>query len=224
MARLRFVETGQQTADDAAVARHDQPGIPNLNLCGNKDATFFPDIVSDPDGVPSLGLLHMASRLPFYLLSGWLQKAYPGLDPFSRDSGHLLHTLLRIPGNPHFSATSESWPGFWLLASSWDVLYEAQWEHRLATTGPYARVRHQQYGAFVIIMFSFLLQWPTFLTLVMFTILILMYVRLAHSERDARREFGSQYDDYARLTPAFFPRRHTTVDSQVLPTAFTPER
>jgi beta-1,2-mannobiose phosphorylase / 1,2-beta-oligomannan phosphorylase len=37
-----------------------QPGIPDLNLCGNKDATFFPDIVSDPDGVPSLALLHQS--------------------------------------------------------------------------------------------------------------------------------------------------------------------
>jgi protein-S-isoprenylcysteine O-methyltransferase Ste14 len=168
--------------------------------------------------------------LTVYLLSGWLQKAYPGLDPFSHDSGHLLHTLLRIPGNPHLDplhilSNLGILAGFWLLASSWEVLYEAQRQHRLATTGPYARVRHPQYDAFVIIMFSFLLQWPTLLTLAMFPILVLMYVRLAHSEqRDARREFGSQYDDYARLTPAFFPRRHTNVDSPVLPTPFTPDR
>jgi predicted GH43/DUF377 family glycosyl hydrolase len=33
-------------------------GIPDLNLCGNKDAALFPDAVLDPMGVPSLGILH----------------------------------------------------------------------------------------------------------------------------------------------------------------------
>ena len=32
--------------------------VPDLNLCGNKDATFFPEVVLDPDGVPSLAILH----------------------------------------------------------------------------------------------------------------------------------------------------------------------
>jgi protein-S-isoprenylcysteine O-methyltransferase Ste14 len=152
--------------------------------------------------------------LTIYLLSGWLQKTYPGLDPFSHDSGHILHTLLRIPGDPHFDplhilSNVGIGLGFWLLASSWDVLFKAQREHRLATGGPYAHVRHPQYDAFVIIMFSFLLQWPTFLTLAMFPVLVYMYVRLAHGEeRSALRDFGTQYADYAKITPAFFPRRH----------------
>jgi beta-1,2-mannobiose phosphorylase / 1,2-beta-oligomannan phosphorylase len=34
------------------------PGDLDLNQCGNKDAALFPDVVSDPDGVPSLGILH----------------------------------------------------------------------------------------------------------------------------------------------------------------------
>lgn len=34
--------------------------------------------------------------------------------------------------------------GFWLLASSWNVLFAAQRKHRLATTCPYARVCHSQ--------------------------------------------------------------------------------
>lgn len=32
--------------------------VPDLNECGNKDAALFPDVVSDPQGVPSLALLH----------------------------------------------------------------------------------------------------------------------------------------------------------------------
>lgn len=32
--------------------------VPDLNLCGDKDATFFPEVISDPRGVRSLGILH----------------------------------------------------------------------------------------------------------------------------------------------------------------------
>ena len=35
---------------------------------------------------------------------------------------------------------------------------------------------------FIAVMFGFLLQWPTLLTLVMFPVLVVMYVRLARIE------------------------------------------
>ncbi|MGB8266808.1 MAG: hypothetical protein WCE44_10825 [Candidatus Velthaea sp.] len=39
---------------------------PDLNACGNKDAAFFPDVVSDPQGVPSFAILHRpTTRLHF---------------------------------------------------------------------------------------------------------------------------------------------------------------
>jgi protein-S-isoprenylcysteine O-methyltransferase Ste14 len=41
---------------------------------------------------------------------------------------------------------------------------------------------HPQYIGFVTIMFGFLLQWPTLLTLAMFPVLVVMDVRLAMSE------------------------------------------
>jgi protein-S-isoprenylcysteine O-methyltransferase Ste14 len=151
--------------------------------------------------------------LTIYLLSGWLQKKYPGIDPLSHDSGHLLHTLLRLPGNPHLDplhilSNIFIFAGFWLISSSWDVLYKAQREHRLAVSGPYARVRHPQYDGFVIIMFGFLLQWPTLLTLLMFPVLVWMYTRLSRQEEhEIRTIFGDSYERYAEVTPAFFPRR-----------------
>ena len=74
--------------------------------------------------------------------------------------------------------------------------------------GPYARIRHPQYVGFVLIMFGFLLQWPTLITLIMFPILITMYVRLARrEERESLAEFGDQYAQYAAVTPAFIPQR-----------------
>ena len=76
-----------------------------------------------------------------------------------------------------------------------------------AATGPYARIRHPQYVAFVLILSGFLLQWPTLLTLAMFPILLVMYGRLALTEEaQMRTRFGDAFERYARRTPRFFPR------------------
>lgn len=97
--------------------------------------------------------------------------------------------------------------GFILLSSAWQVLFQAQKEGQLATSGPYAYVRHPQYVAFIVIMFGFLLQWPTLVTMVMFPILVGVYARLARrEERDVRAQFGVVWDTYAGRTPAFIPR------------------
>jgi len=59
----------------------------------------------------------------------------------------------------------------------------------------------------LVIMIGFLLQWPTLLTLVMFPILAVMYVRLARrEEREVQREHGDRYARWATATPAFLPR------------------
>jgi protein-S-isoprenylcysteine O-methyltransferase Ste14 len=149
--------------------------------------------------------------LTIYLLSGWLQSHYPGVDWFAHDSGHLLEMLFGWRANPHFGpfhilSMVFIGGGFILLSSAWKVLYLAQRSHQLATTGVYAKVRHPQYDAFVLIMFGFLLQWPTLLTLLMFPVLVWMYLHLARSEeKDALAEFGDAYNQYTQKTPAFFP-------------------
>jgi protein-S-isoprenylcysteine O-methyltransferase Ste14 len=156
--------------------------------------------------------------LTIYLLSGWLSSRYPGLDLYGHGSGHLWHTLFGLKGDPHFDvfhilSNVLIFGGFILLAASWRVLYAAQQKHQLATSGPYAYLRHPQYGGFMLIMSGFLLQWPTLPTLVMFPILVYMYMRLAHrEERDVLAEFGEPYAQYAKVTPAFFPRLFKHVD------------
>jgi protein-S-isoprenylcysteine O-methyltransferase Ste14 len=150
--------------------------------------------------------------LTIYLLSGWLSARFPGVDWLSHDAGHLLEEIFGWRTNPHFGpfhilSNILIVAGFFLLAASWKVLYEAQRTLRLATTGPYARVRHPQYAGFVLIMFGFLLQWPTILTLAMFPILVFMYVRLARTEeRDAEVRFGQVWREYAARTAPFIPR------------------
>ena len=121
-------------------------------------------------------------------------------------------TLLGDQGDAHFGPLHiASYVflgfGFYLLSSAWSVLYQAQRSNTLATTGPYARIRHPQYVAFVLILFGFLLQWPTLLTLVMFPILLVMYGRLAITEEaEMRAQFGDVFESYVQRTPQFFPQ------------------
>jgi protein-S-isoprenylcysteine O-methyltransferase Ste14 len=118
--------------------------------------------------------------------------------------------LLGWKGDPHVNplhllSNGLIFGGFILLASAWQVLYEAQRERKLATNGPYGYVRHPQYMGFILIMLGFLFQWPTLLTLVMFPILVVMYVRLTRrEEREVMKEFGEAYARYAANTPGFF--------------------
>lgn len=63
-----------------------------------------------------------------------------------------------------------------------------------------------QYFGFIVIMFGFLLQWPTLLTVVMFPMLLVTYTLLAQSEeRDALVEFGDEYRRYMKRAPRFIP-------------------
>ena len=150
--------------------------------------------------------------LTIYVLSGWLQTYYPGIDWFSHDAGHLLEMLFGWKANPHFGpfhllSFVLIIAGFWLISAAWKTLYTAQKEGRLAMEGTYAHVRHPQYVGFVLVLLGFLVQWPTLLTLAMFPFLVVMYVRLARNEeREALAQFGETYAAYMRRVPAFFPR------------------
>ena len=149
--------------------------------------------------------------LTIYLLLPWLSDRFPGIDFLSHDAGHLLETMFGWSVDPHFGPFHVAsniliLAGFFLLSSSWSILHDAQRRRVLARSGPYARVRHPQYAAFVIIMFGFLLQWPTLVTLLMFPILVLVYVRLARAEEQwALAEYGDAYRLYCERTPAFLP-------------------
>ena len=150
--------------------------------------------------------------LTIYLLSGWLGSRYPALDPFGHEAGHLWSTLLGLQGNPHFGALHLLsnlliFGSFVLIAAAWDQLHRAQRAGSLATRGAYALTRHPQYLGFVGILVGFLLQWPTLLTLLMFPVLVVMYLRLARrEEQEALATFGDAYRRYMTTTPGWIPR------------------
>lgn len=158
--------------------------------------------------------------LTIYFLSGWLQSAYPNVDWFSHDAGHLLEMLFGWKANPHFGpfhllSFAFIGGGFLLISAAWNVLYQAQQRGELATAGPYAYVRHPQYVGFILVVFGFLLQWPTLLTLAMFPVLVWMYVRLARDEeREAISRFGDGYRLYAATVPGFISHLATFMPSR----------
>ena len=151
--------------------------------------------------------------LTIYFLSGWLQSHYPEVNWLSHDAGHLLEMMFGWRAYPHFGpfhilSMVFIVGGFWLLSRAWPVLYRAVQRNELAITGPYARIRHPQYVAFVRVMFGFLLQWATIITLLMFPVMVWIYIRLAYAEeRDSEARFGAQWREYAARTPRFIPQR-----------------
>ena len=153
--------------------------------------------------------------LTIYLLSGWLIARFPQINIFAHSSGHLWQTLAGWSVDPHL--TPLHWlsdgliiGGVILLSAAWKVLYQARQRGTVATSGPYALVRHPQYVAFVLIMIGFLVQWPPLPTLILFPLLTLRYLRLAkQEEREALVRFGTAYSDYVAHTPAFMPRART---------------
>ena len=154
--------------------------------------------------------------LTIYLLSGWLGSRFPALQP-THSGGHLWNDLIGWQGDPHVSpfhlaSYAVLIAGFWLISTAWTRLHAAARDDRLATTGPYAWVRHPQYLGFLAIMVGFLLQWPTIPTLVMFPVLVYVYWRLAAAEE---RELAARYPDdwppYATRVQRLRPRRPVEV-------------
>lgn len=161
--------------------------------------------------------------LTIYLLSGWLGSRYPGVNLFAHENGHLWQTLFGAGGGglltTHFNVLHVLSNvliagGLILIMTAWRVLYRAQRADELATTGPYAYVRHPQYIGFVAVLLGFLVQWPTILTLAMFPVLVWMYARLGRIEEcEVRERFGAAYEAYAAQIPRFIPRRGVRFES-----------
>jgi len=146
--------------------------------------------------------------LTIYLLSGWLGDAYPVLQPYSHKLGHLWVVVL--------GGSTLAWAivmglslvfmlmGYMLLSKGWTQIHAAR--GGLVTDGIYAYVRHPQYTGLFLVIIGFLVQWPTFLTVLMAPILLYAYVHLAKvEERRAEAEFGDEYKEYAQKTPLFNP-------------------
>ena len=160
--------------------------------------------------------------LTVYLLAGWLGTRFPALKA-SHSGGHLWNDLIGWQGDPHVSpfhlaSYAVIGGGFWLIAAAWNHLHAAARDDRLATTGPYAWLRHPQYLGFLLIMAGWLLQWPTIPTLLMFPVLAVLYAKLARSEeREVAATFGDEWAHYAKRVNAFVPHQPTATTTDDSP-------
>lgn len=143
-----------------------------------------------------------------YLISSWLSKKYPILDPFSHNNGHLLKVF--FGDNPIISFIVHPGSDIILIAAliiitkGWQKIHNAQGE--LVTDGIYRYIRHPQYTGFFLIIIGFLIQWPTLITLLMAPILMILYSYLARKEEKKMIEvFGPEYKRYMKRTNRFFP-------------------
>jgi len=94
--------------------------------------------------------------------------------------------------------------GVLLVVLGWRRIHDAT---GLVADGIYARMRHPQYAGLLLFTLGWLLHWPTILTLLLWPVLIIAYVRLARREEEAMQQrFGESYTAYAATTPRFIPR------------------
>lgn len=145
--------------------------------------------------------------LTIYVLTGLL-----GVDiPLRAETGHLWATLL---GYGMGGAMIEMLLGgvfillgVLLLILGWRAIYQARREHRFARDGLYGVIRHPQYTGILLAVFGEIVHWPTLITVALFPVIVLVYVRLSRKEeRQMIAQFGTAYQDYMRQVPQFFPR------------------
>jgi protein-S-isoprenylcysteine O-methyltransferase Ste14 len=93
------------------------------------------------------------------------------------------------------------------LGRWWSAELEIQNQHRIIKTGPYARIRHPMYTAFIIFTLgTILLAANLFVTI--FGLLVILFLSPISKieEQMLLNEFGDQYHDYMKHTGRFIPQ------------------
>ncbi|MGH6634714.1 MAG: methyltransferase family protein [Gammaproteobacteria bacterium] len=149
--------------------------------------------------------------LTLSVFSRWVAE-YPRSDQLAHRAGDLWRILFGEGEQPatfdfyHIGGGIMIFSALAVLALAWRILKTAQGNNMPATLWPYATVRHPQYVALIVIMAGFIVQGPTFPTLLLFPLISYLYLRLARiEEREVTARFGDAYRRYAARTPRFIP-------------------
>jgi protein-S-isoprenylcysteine O-methyltransferase Ste14 len=147
--------------------------------------------------------------LTIYLLTSVLGYKVPVLNPYAHESGHLLASfgvginkaiLICQIGNLFFFI------GMIIIGIGWWQIHRSNEE--LVTDGIYRYLRHPQYLGIFLLTIGMMIQWPTISTLIMWPILMRSYYKLAkREEEEVLANFGQEYKEYMKETPAFFPTK-----------------
>lgn len=88
--------------------------------------------------------------------------------------------------------------GLALIILGWRKIHKAT---ELVTEGIYRYSRHPQYLGILLITSGFIIQWPTILTVIMWPVLVIMYIRLAKKEeKEMEEKFGEEFRKYKNET------------------------
>ena len=93
------------------------------------------------------------------------------------------------------------------LGKEWSITARMVEDHKLATEGPYARVRHPIYTGMLGMLIATGLAITHWMALVAAIVVFAIgtFVRIRIEERLLRETFGQRFEEYARRVPAVIP-------------------
>lgn len=93
------------------------------------------------------------------------------------------------------------------LGKEWSITARMVQDHKLATKGPYARVRHPIYTGMLGMLVATGLAVSHWIVLLAAIVVFAIgtWIRVRIEERLLRETFGPQFDEYARRVPAVIP-------------------
>ncbi len=93
------------------------------------------------------------------------------------------------------------------LGTMWSAQLQLREEHRLVTTGPYARMRHPLYTAMCIWSIGVALVTANWVFMAMAVMVMAVFVtRVPREEQMMIDQFGDEYRQYMKRTGRLFPR------------------
>lgn len=147
---------------------------------------------------PTLGIVFYAAMFAWLFSARWVEAFILPLPDSLRWSGAAVGaTAILLAFFGHRALGANFRPTLGLHAN-----------HRLVTSGPYARIRHPIYAAFLLLMLSgFLLSANWLMGVSGISLLLLVFLlRIPEEEQQLRHKFGAEYASYACRTGAFVPR------------------
>jgi protein-S-isoprenylcysteine O-methyltransferase Ste14 len=93
-----------------------------------------------------------------------------------------------------------------VLAGNWSGTVTLKHSHELVRTGPYALARHPIYTGLLTALLGTMIAIDAWRAALAFVIVLLAFLRKLRTEESfMRAQFGTAYDDYARVTPRLVP-------------------